>query len=309
MIELVKRLGPIVKTQSLRDNVNGPSVIRVPNWVENKLGKYYMYFAHHLGKYIRLAYSDKIEGPWKIYEPGTLRLDQTLCVDHIASPDVHVDNDRIIMYFHGKTIGLGQVTYVADSFDGLNFNYRPVATDPFDNDSTEIYKGDTPISSFYFRRFMIDDNYYGLSKKGNEGLQLLQWDGVSPYNPYLVKKRLILLGRHCTVHVSDKFVYVIYSAIGDCPERIVYNVYTRNFDIVSINHSLIRPEELYEGVNQPYIQSRPGSTLTNGINQLYAQLRDPYLFEDDGKMYLFYSIAGENGIAVAEIKINEKELE
>ena len=27
------------------DNINGPSLIKVPDWVENKLGKYYLYFA------------------------------------------------------------------------------------------------------------------------------------------------------------------------------------------------------------------------------------------------------------------------
>lgn len=29
----------------LGENINGPSVIKVPNWVENPLAKYYMYFA------------------------------------------------------------------------------------------------------------------------------------------------------------------------------------------------------------------------------------------------------------------------
>ena len=26
-------------------NINGPSLVRVPEWVENPLGKYYLYFA------------------------------------------------------------------------------------------------------------------------------------------------------------------------------------------------------------------------------------------------------------------------
>ena len=29
------------------DNINGPSLIKVPDWVENPLGKYYLYFSHH----------------------------------------------------------------------------------------------------------------------------------------------------------------------------------------------------------------------------------------------------------------------
>ena len=32
----------------LPGNINGPSVIKVPEWVKNPLGKYYMYFGQYL---------------------------------------------------------------------------------------------------------------------------------------------------------------------------------------------------------------------------------------------------------------------
>ena len=87
-------------------NINGPSLVRVPEWVENPLGKYYLYFAHHRGAYIRLAYADAIEGPYTIHRPGVLHRDNTVFRegDHIASPDVHIDaeNRRFFMYFHGS---------------------------------------------------------------------------------------------------------------------------------------------------------------------------------------------------------------
>jgi hypothetical protein len=38
-------------------------VIRVPDWVENPLGAYYLYFAHHKGDHIRLAYARDPAGP------------------------------------------------------------------------------------------------------------------------------------------------------------------------------------------------------------------------------------------------------
>jgi hypothetical protein len=44
------------------DSINGPSLIRVPPWVKNPLGKYYLYFAHHAGKYIRFAYANRLRG-------------------------------------------------------------------------------------------------------------------------------------------------------------------------------------------------------------------------------------------------------
>src|SRR5690349_7973801 len=63
---------PIITEASgskIGNNINGPSLIRVPSWLPNPLGRYYLYFAHHTGDYIRLAYSNSLNGPWKIYEP------------------------------------------------------------------------------------------------------------------------------------------------------------------------------------------------------------------------------------------------
>jgi len=33
------------------------------------------------------------------------------------------------------------------------------------------------------------------------------------------------------------------------------------------------------------------------------ELRDPCIFEENGKFYLFYTIAGEMGIALAEVDV------
>jgi len=63
------------------ENINGPPLIRVPPWITGAPGRYYLYFAHHAGTYIRLAYADTPEGPWTVYAPGTLRVDQTICQD------------------------------------------------------------------------------------------------------------------------------------------------------------------------------------------------------------------------------------
>ena len=95
-------------------NINGPSVIRVPEWVSDPLGKYYLYFAHHKGTSIRLAYADQMTGPWFIHPKPVFTLQESLFVTqdldpnsrsdwvngpdylyaHIASPDVHVDQNK-----------------------------------------------------------------------------------------------------------------------------------------------------------------------------------------------------------------------
>ena len=72
--------GPIIHSglhDSIGVNIQGPSLVRVPDWVEAPLGRYYLYFADHKGTYIRLAYADAVEGPWQIYAPGSLQLTQT----------------------------------------------------------------------------------------------------------------------------------------------------------------------------------------------------------------------------------------
>ena len=113
-------------SETLDGNINGPSLIEAPDWLPDRLGKYYLYFAHHIGSFIRLAYSDRLEGPWSIYEPGTLHIEQSHCYNHVASPDIHVDDARreIRMYYHGWVGDRVQRTKVAVSRDGLHLRHR-----------------------------------------------------------------------------------------------------------------------------------------------------------------------------------------
>jgi hypothetical protein len=122
------------------------------------VGKYCLYFAHHGGKYIRPAYAAEIQGPWHIYEPGTLRLEQApRCYDHIASPDVHVDESRreLRMYFHcpagvARSVDITeQKTFVARSTDGLNFAANTLTLGPA-----------------YFRVFEYGGYYYSIVRGG-----------------------------------------------------------------------------------------------------------------------------------------------
>ena len=150
---------------SLDGNINGPSLIRVPDWIENPLGRYYLYFAHHGGKHIRLAYADEVAGPWRIHAPGTLQLAQTPYAHHIASPDVHVDeaNRRIIMYYHGCCVqdwDYGQTTRAAVSTDGLQFES---VTDH--------------LESSYWRLWQYDGWYYAIVMPyefSDKGMKLLR---------------------------------------------------------------------------------------------------------------------------------------
>lgn len=188
---------------SLGENINGPSVIRVPAWVEHPLGKYYLYFAHHSGQYIRLAYADSLAGPWTVYEPGTLRLGEAPpFAGHIASPDVHVDDRRreIRMYFHGPVRGRkGQWSGLAVSYDGLRF----IAT-------KEV------LGKFYFRVSPWRAAWYALAKDWDEGTDELYRfaDGLTGFER---RGELLDRVRHSAVLVPGSDLLVLHTRKGRCP--------------------------------------------------------------------------------------------
>lgn len=289
---------PILTPQSsptIGDNLNGPSLIRVPDWVEKPLGRYYLYFAHHEGKFIRLAYANRVQGPWNVYAPGTLQLqDVSHCHDHIASPDVHVDESQhqIRMYFHcpaegtGRDIGI-QKTFVALSRDGLHFS--PILT---------------PLGDPYFRVFRWQGYYYALARAG---VLLRSRDGVTPFEtgPTLFNEDPTLVLRHAAVDVQGNRLAVYYSRIGDRPERILLSYVSLVPDWhawkPSSPETVIGPETPEEGIDRPLEVSKIGEAEGR-----VRELRDPAIFHDGDKTYLLYSIAGENGLSIAKLVHSSK---
>ncbi len=287
---------PIIRPNmddAMGSNIAGPSLIRVPEWVERPLGRYYLYFADHRGTYIRLAYANALTGPWATYEPGTLRLDQshfpTTCPPcapegsyvHIASPDVHVDDARrqIVMYVHGRDAGR-QVTRAAVSADGIQFDGRP-----------EI------LGRPYFRTFPHNGFVYALAMPGvfyrsRDGLTDFE-EGPQLFNPNM---------RHSALLARGNQLHVFWTARGDAPERIWLSTIDLTADWTTWRESdpveVLRPERPWEGALLPAQPSRGGS-----IDVPVNQLRDPAIFEEEGRIFLLYSVAGERGIGLAELHL------
>jgi len=291
---LAKRVGPVILPDQLRDggNINGPSLIKVPDWVRDPLGRYYLYFAHHQGKYIRLAYSDNIEGPFRVYEPGTLKLGDTPCYDHIASPDVHIDEDtkRIIMYYHGDTKS-GQKTFMSYSDNAIDFKSCTKECAPF-----------------YLRVFKYNANLYGIAKNKNIDSMILtakSWeDNFEPIFNFLEQSR------HTSVLVDGNILYLFYTSIGDAPEQIKMLTVrlSDNIDEWKITHiePVLKPRRKYEGANAKLQPSLPGSSTLGYNNTPVQEIRDPFIYREENIYYLFYSLAGELGIGLAKLyKIGE----
>jgi hypothetical protein len=294
-------------------------VIRVPDWLPRKLGRYYAYFGHHKGQFIRLAYADSIRGPWKIYDPGVLQVKDTAFFrpqpdppgmvtfyTHVASPEILVDpaRRRIVMWFHGwwtngerwpaveaearqwaNAKRYGQFTQSAESSDGINFTVHPAIT---------------RVS--YLRVFEHDAQLYGMARIG----RLLRSKdphgafevGPDPFKGSAYQNRV----RHVALARRGSAMHVFFSGIGDAPERIMHATMDLAGDWQGWKASppveVLRPEAAYECPSLPVAPSEPGE-----IDGPARQLRDPAIFEEAGKTFLFYTVCGEQGIAAAEVTI------
>lgn len=331
---------PVIRPEMLPGedgaNICGPSVIRVPDWLEKPLGKYYMYFADHKGGYIRLTYANRVEGPWTVYAPGTLKLDQMVAVakaattaaggnaatikgGHIASPDVHVDDEKkeIRMYFHfqiAPSDAWGHRSGVALSKDGIRF--QPVNT--------------KPIGEPYFRVFKWGGDYYAVGRsaalaRSHEGLDEFEVGnrhfaaavghkilGRKP-EPEILRtvaggkdKEEGAIGqiRHTAMKLDRNVLTVFFSRAGDLPETLMSSTVELKGDWkewrLSAPVMVLRPEKEYEGAGAP--PKAPSNPEMRKLPRpMFNDLRDPCIFRDNGKTYLFYSVAGERGIAGAEI--------
>ena len=253
-------------------NINGPSLIKVPDSIKNKLGKYYLYFAHHQGKHIRMAYSDNVTGPYKLLQGGTLQLNETPCNGHIASPDIHIVDDKIVMYYHGD-ISNGQYTFKAESSDGIKFT-----------------SDDKVLTPFYHREFNYLGDVYAICKNKNINSQIYKRVGTE----YKLQFELLDNSRHTAVYVDGNKLYIFYTIVGEAPERI-YVLKIVDWEILS-NYELKRPQLQFEGAMEPNVPSRFGM-----VWGLHNQLRDPCIFNDHEDIYLLYCYGGESGIAISKL--------
>lgn len=314
---------PLITVRSsatLGGNVNGPTVIRVPSWVNRPLGRYYMFFANHMGEFIRLAYADSVTGPWRIHEPGVLHVRDTAFFrpqpdpketladfyTHVASPEIFVDHEarRFVMWVHGwwtngerwpasppearawaRAKGYGQYTQAAVSTDGLRFTVQPSIT-----------------KSSYLRVFRRDGVYYAVSRLGTVSRST---DALGAFEiGHSLFRGTAYAGRvrHVAVVQSADRLLVFFTGIGDAPERVLVSSVNLTGDWLSWTAStptdVIAPQTTYECVDRPNVPSESGD-----IDEPARQIRDPFVFEDEGHAYLFYATCGEQGIAAAEIAL------
>lgn len=300
-------------------NIQGPTLVKVPDWLANPLGQYYLYFADHKGDYIRLAYADMLTGPWQIYAPGSLQLAEShfltappeisdervreleaerrvsgvsyghdmrteLTSTHIASPDVHIDNvnRRFIMYYHGLAGAGRQHSRVATSSDGIHFEAQP-----------------QNLGRTYMRAFQHDGMTYVMSMPGQF---YRSKDGFTDFEtgPLLFEPNM----RHAGLLKRGNTLFVFWTRVGDAPESIMVSTIDISGDWQQWRNVgeriVLKPEFEWEGASAPLVPS-VRSTAYGVVNQL----RDPAIYVEGDDIYLLYAVGGESGIALAQIELGD----
>ena len=315
-------------------NINGPTLMRVPKWVSNPLGNYYLYFAHHKGQFIRLAYADSLQGPWTMYDGEILPLAQS-GTSTVESPAVGINTlkkymswseasalmkiggdakkaweERIQQQMKSSPPTTPHVAspevLIDEASKKIRLYYHGVAEGNLQMskvatsiDGLQFTPESTYITTPYLRVFPYRDDYYGLAMPG---FMYRSTDGLSNFQ---VRNRWFFdtAVRHSGLYLEGDNLYIFYSRVGDEPERILYTTIDMSSSDwndwqVSDSKELLRPTLAWEGVNEPVVPSMRGEM---GI--MVNQLRDPYVFKDvDGQLYLLYTGAGEQGIGIAKLE-------
>lgn len=121
-----------------------PSLVELPrkNWTRIKRvhpdANFYIYWAAHKGKNIKMAWSSSLDGPWVEYNNPQLCDKNANCKlgvmplpqpkrrwNHVSAPDVmfNAKHRRFVMFYHGLHAGRGgHSSFIASSDDGLDFS-------------------------------------------------------------------------------------------------------------------------------------------------------------------------------------------
>mgnify|MGYP006128520685 CR=1 FL=1 len=320
-------------------NINGPSMVLVPDWVDNPLGKYYLYFSHHKGDFIRLAYGDMPEGPWTVYEPGVLSLedsgfpvdsvpqltpeagfaelwqnfsiyivrDAVLAIYKALVTDQQARQERGIALSHDKTPHIASPELVVDHDNQRILMFYHGQRDTLSQntgiassvDGISFTNTGKTVGGVYMRHFEYQNKHYLL---GSPGILFRSDSLLGPYQPRdrsLFEPNI----RHAALLLEKGSLMVAWSRVGEAPEKILLS----RIDLSPADWDHWRASEgvelLRPELSWEGADMEPLPSLRGEIVIAANELRDPYLFKDqDGSKYLLYVGAGEQAIGIASLE-------
>ena len=317
-------------------NVSGPSLIRVPAWADVPLGNYYLYFAHHKGDSIRLAYADDIHATWSVHPGGVLSLaDSGFPVEYVEPESdnqalgdiwdefsIHVVRDYLIMNYQatvrdrrarearGLAPAAASVPHLASPevvidqlgqrfimfYHGLEYGNRQLTRIAVSEDGLRFNATNATVPSPYVRHFELRGKHYLL---GMPGVLFRADDILGPYEP----RDQILFDptmRHSALLLEGDSLFVFFSRAGDSPERILFS----EVDVSSDDWDSWQATDGFDVIKpEEYWEGASLQTLPSLRGEVTGnanEIRDPYVFIDqDGVTYLLYSAGGEKAIGAA----------
>lgn len=143
-----------------------------------------------------------------------------------------------------------------------------------------------------------DNAWYAIAKRMDApggGVLLRSPDGIQAfeYGPKILPNM-----RHAAILKRGNELQIFFTRGGDCPERILISKMSLAGSWTDWSptapEELLRPETVEEGAQLPLQKS-----LFEAASEPVNELRDPEIFEENKKLYLFYAGAGEANICGA----------
>lgn len=192
---------------------------------------------------------------------------------------IREDLQQIVMYIHGRDSGQ-QSTRLAVSSDGIHFEGKP------------------EVLGRPYIRVIAHKDYYALSMPGYMYRSAGGLTNFAP-GPQFFNRNM----RHNALLIRGNTLYVFWTQAGHAPERILLSTIEMDDDWMNWTESefteILRPVNEWEGAT---LEISP--SLRGYIDIPVNQLRDPAIYEEDGTVYLLYSVAGESGIDLARINFD-----
>lgn len=323
-------------------NVCCPSIIEMPDWVRDRLGRYYLYFSHHKGSYIRLAYADSPLGPWSLYEGGVFSLGESgfpISLDEVNTGESRISytlrrlpwplsRDILVSTWWSKRVSAAErekrgltaaatkMVHIASPevvvdheseqlvlfYHGLDHHGRQSSRIATSMDGLEFVGLEREVAGAYLRYFRYRGVHYLLGMPG----ALYRSDSLT--GPYELRSSLLFQPsmRHPGLWLEDNILHVFWSRLGDAPERILWS----EVDLSAADWNDWRAAEAIEILRPEEdwegAQLPIHKSIRGELNSASHELRDPFLFRDSGgDFYLYYIGGGERGIGAVRMLRNK----
>jgi len=328
-----------VEQQQSTHNVNSPMPIRVKPWMKHPSFRgqsIILYYSSHTKNSISVLGLDASTRQWNKLDDALSFGNNNPCKS-LHSPSVFVNDveERFYMYIHGhscisntgkrEALSKFQPTLLFISEDGISWKMQ---TEEWGNKSKTKRKA--AYNYLFWNLFYVtnpiyntkDGHYYAMARKKNDSSVIL-CRSTSPRGPYEEGPQLGHGLRHVDIfYHTDGMIYVLFSMIGDRPERILLgSIDTTNTAQSSASNNwkdwkllpgprILEPQYVHEHDDEPLVASEEGPAKTR------HQVNDPRLLLDEKGSksnvnattiisgLLFYTVQGERGIATARISID-----